>query len=330
MDTPNERLLKAAKSGNTARIAGAIAAGADINARTPDGGMTALMIAADQGHRKAVGRLISHGADINAADNAGKTALHHGLFYEDILDDLVSRGADKEAADKYGRTPLLEATRLEYLVAGERLCAHGANANAVDIDGNSALHFAAEVDGGSETDILLAHGADPLAVNKAGAMPINLATPTSGCGEALAEATREAGWPVGHRAKPPRGEGLQGKLDRRFLEAVAAGELTEAASMLEHGADINAVDPISGQTALAAALSSGARQGEFSARWLAERGAAETPAASPEEAATTAAAEEPARPMDGRTHIPKDPAWLMERQSRSNADADDDCSSSAA
>jgi uncharacterized protein len=69
-------LLAAAKAKDTPRLAAALDAGADVNAR--DGqGRTALMLAAEAEAFGACRELLWAGADANATDKAGHTALQH-------------------------------------------------------------------------------------------------------------------------------------------------------------------------------------------------------------------------------------------------------------
>src|SRR3990167_9333088 len=71
---PKEDLFRAARTGNSAGVEAAIAAGVDIN--TIDGwGFTALMRAAKDGHIDTVRLLVDRGANIDYVNQIGQTAL---------------------------------------------------------------------------------------------------------------------------------------------------------------------------------------------------------------------------------------------------------------
>lgn len=65
--TRNEALFEAARTGDTARIAAALDAGAQVNGKARYE-MTALMFAAGAGHLDAVKLLVARGADVNVQD----------------------------------------------------------------------------------------------------------------------------------------------------------------------------------------------------------------------------------------------------------------------
>ena len=75
-------------------------------------GCTPLHVAAHQGHAYAVSRLArAHGCEINAADEKGRTAMHHaaGLGHNAVVMELWARSntASLEAIDHIGATGLL-------------------------------------------------------------------------------------------------------------------------------------------------------------------------------------------------------------------------------
>lgn len=72
-------------------------------------GCTPLHVAAHQGHAYAVSRLArAHGCEINAADEKGRTAMHHaaGLGHNAVVMELWARSntASLEAVDHIGAT----------------------------------------------------------------------------------------------------------------------------------------------------------------------------------------------------------------------------------
>lgn len=83
----NESLWEAARTGDTARIATALAQGADVNAKSRYE-MTALIFAADSGKLDAVKLLVARGADVNAQDT----------FYRARAADMASANGHTDVA----------------------------------------------------------------------------------------------------------------------------------------------------------------------------------------------------------------------------------------
>ena len=141
-------LQRAAPGGDTERVAGALAAGADPHATplTKSGnGEIALMLiqAGADPCREFLGQvdspevarvLVAHGADVHARLGDGRTALHGALAQlkdfamdPEVANIFVDAGADPLAVDNQGRTPLAlhsnsshaKAETLEVLRAAE-------------------------------------------------------------------------------------------------------------------------------------------------------------------------------------------------------------------
>jgi hypothetical protein len=96
----NESLWEAARAGDTTRIAAALAAGADINAKSRYD-VTPLIFAAGNGRLDAVKLLLSRGADVNAQDTfyrarAADMAMSNG--HTDVAIFLVQNGSDADSA----------------------------------------------------------------------------------------------------------------------------------------------------------------------------------------------------------------------------------------
>jgi hypothetical protein len=96
--TANEALWDAARAGDTARIATALAQGADVNAKSRYD-VTALFFAASSGRLEAVKLLVSRGADVNAEDTfyharAADMALTNG--HADVAVFLLQSGANAD------------------------------------------------------------------------------------------------------------------------------------------------------------------------------------------------------------------------------------------
>jgi ankyrin repeat protein len=100
-------LLRAAADGNVFKVDKLLSAGANVNARTPDGA-TALMGAVYYGYPQTSRLLMERGADVNATTDDGVTALHYAAQqgHSDIARDLLQKGADPDAVSAAGNTPL--------------------------------------------------------------------------------------------------------------------------------------------------------------------------------------------------------------------------------
>ena len=90
-------LLFAMRVGDLASAKLLLAAGADVNDRTPRG-TSALVVAAHSGHGELAAFLLEEGADPNAADS-GYAALHAAILYKDaeLVAALLSAGANPNA-----------------------------------------------------------------------------------------------------------------------------------------------------------------------------------------------------------------------------------------
>ena len=92
--------------GDTRTLKARIDQGADINALLPEGGMTALAIAADFGQNDAVKMLLKAGADPDARNENQSTPSLGAAFFgrPDCLKTLLDAGADPNLADENGTT----------------------------------------------------------------------------------------------------------------------------------------------------------------------------------------------------------------------------------
>ncbi|MDE2711193.1 MAG: ankyrin repeat domain-containing protein [Acidobacteriota bacterium] len=131
-DTPDARLLAAARDGHVEVVRSLLKAGADVNAARGDG-LTALHLAAEGGHQAVAEALVGAGATIDAGTRIG------------------------------GYTPLQMAARGGHGAVALHLLEAGADPNARTTNtGVTALHLAAgATGGGSAVTALLDHGADP-------------------------------------------------------------------------------------------------------------------------------------------------------------------------
>lgn len=100
-------LVEAVQRGAAETVAALIDAGADINARTPNG-RTPLMFAAVTGNVRIVEMLLKSGADVNAQALDGSTALIKACLWghADTVEQLLAYGADRELESDDGWTPV--------------------------------------------------------------------------------------------------------------------------------------------------------------------------------------------------------------------------------
>ena len=106
-------------------------AGANPNASLP-AGETVLMTCARAGSADAVGSLLSYGADVNAKEpEKGQTALMWAVAqkHPEVTQALIERGADIHVRSKAGFTPLLFAARGGDVGTARVLLAAGADVN---------------------------------------------------------------------------------------------------------------------------------------------------------------------------------------------------------
>ena len=220
-----------------------MAAESNVGSLKGPGGSTPLMFAVLYGDSASVKQLLDGGADPNVKNEAGATALMWAVNDLDKTRLLVDKGADVNARSEDRRTPLLIASGL--LGAAPvvtLLLEHGADVNvkAPSLGGDTMpLIQAAAIGDEAQFRLLIDHGAD---VNKAGPPVLGLAMRAQcmACVELALKAMNPALLtPTIVIGGPPLGPALA----TPFL--------------LEHGADINARDPL-GRTLLMLAAASDA------------------------------------------------------------------------
>jgi len=190
--------LAAAISAKRGRIVTALlGAGADPELRLPDGGLTALMLAAAYGLPDIAGQLLASGANVHSADEQQRTALHcaalHGFSTNDgprllaLFDILLNAGADPNKAAAGGLTPLLlllggqlkstgTCHEAVVLAALDRLLAGKAKVHVTcERHGLGPLHLAALNGLPKVVQRLLRAGADPNACDAQGRRPRQIA-----------------------------------------------------------------------------------------------------------------------------------------------------------
>ena len=141
--TPDGRtpLMLAAEFGRPASIAALANANAALDARDQTGKM-ALMFAASAGRADNAQALLAAGASVNAADESGATAIAltaSSRADASVLRILLDAGADPDAADGAGVTPLMRAAEAGQPDKVLSLLNAGASPKARSADGRSAL-----------------------------------------------------------------------------------------------------------------------------------------------------------------------------------------------
>jgi ankyrin repeat protein len=150
-------LMLAARVGSVAAVRALLGRGADVDARDPLRGQTALMWAVAQGHVDVVKTLIEAGASISARSRTSRLVVNRGGAISSNNEESPSTGE----VEKGGSTPLLFATRVGSIESAKLLLDAGADVNDTAPDGNSALVIAAHSGHGILAKLLLDRGANP-------------------------------------------------------------------------------------------------------------------------------------------------------------------------
>ena len=160
--TPDRRVVDAAKSGNGGAVVSLLQQKADVNAAEPDG-TTAISWAVRQDDVEMVDRLIKAGANVKAANRYGVTPLYLAALNgnPDVVVKLLKAGAGANDAVTEGETALMTASRSGHLTAVKVLLEGGATVDARENwRGQTALMWAAAEGHPDVIKELAAHGAD--------------------------------------------------------------------------------------------------------------------------------------------------------------------------
>ncbi|HEY5910392.1 MAG TPA: ankyrin repeat domain-containing protein [Verrucomicrobiae bacterium] len=273
----------AAEKGFRSVVEALLERGANVNAKAAD--VTPLHLAVGNGFRAVAESLLAKGADPNvsapyvrvARENKSGTPLHLAVGRGDLpmAELLVTHEANPNITDRSGATALDLAANAGNSAMAEFLLAHGAKVDAKNEDSNvngwTALHYAVMADQNAVVNVLLKHKADPNApiqtgfsVNRprwngpgqptpaAGSTPVMLAA-TKGylsIVESLLAAKADP------NVKSANGDSAVGNV-MTYIQPPERAKIL--ASLLEHGADPNARDPL-GRTALMVAAESRDKQ----------------------------------------------------------------------
>jgi ankyrin repeat protein len=140
-----ESLAELVELGQREAALRALADGAEVDARGPDGA-TALIWAAHHGDRELVAELLERGANPDAVNDYGAAPLAVAAVEADpvIIGALLEAGADVESANAEGQTALMVVARTGRVDAARLLIQHGARVNAHEsFGGQTALMWAA-------------------------------------------------------------------------------------------------------------------------------------------------------------------------------------------
>jgi hypothetical protein len=124
-------LHSAIAKGDYANALKMIEQGADVEAKDPGVGASALHYAAmkGKGALPMVGVLLQRGADVNSRTRSGTTPLHTAVLYNhyETAELLIEKGADVNAKSASGVTPIELARAAKYRHFVELLRGRGAN-----------------------------------------------------------------------------------------------------------------------------------------------------------------------------------------------------------
>ncbi len=246
----------------------------EADAPPPNPKAVAMVEALRTGDMAAFNKLIAEDKKLlNARGPEGSTPFMYAVFYTSaaVLEELLKKGADPNKSNDAGATALIWAAG--DLEKARVLVNHGANVNARSADLRTPLMMAARRPGNSATvKFLLDHGANPNPNNRPdveGAPLIDAANAGDPASMELLLAkgaeTKRSGQDLlenamfVHCAKCLQ-LAVSKNLDKQAYTAALAntaaiGDVNAVRIMLDHGADVNAFDPL-GRTPLMYAVAS--------------------------------------------------------------------------
>ena len=227
---------------------------ADEQRRTP------LIEAAILGDIELVTRLLDGGVDLNIQDEDKWSALHYVALEgkEEIAKLLIEKKANVMLRDKWGAPALHRAAGNGHLAIVELLLNYGADINAKDVLGATALHQAAAIQE-PVLRLLLARGADPSIATSMGETALHSAVNANNLSivRALLDAGSDTSTQDNDQATAlfrsvnkgfyqiarellERGAAANARSSNVLQEAIAKGEISLVALMIDKGASVNA------------------------------------------------------------------------------------------
>lgn len=139
-------LMDAASRGRVGIVKRLLAAGAQVDFKVIDQGITALMMAAISGHVNIVEILVGHGANVDAINKVRKSPLIFASEkgHVDVIRFLLGKKARAtvDLADTYGNTALAHAVARQHAEVAAILLCHGADPHRTNKTGDSAVALA--------------------------------------------------------------------------------------------------------------------------------------------------------------------------------------------
>jgi hypothetical protein len=122
-----QNLQSAIAKGDYTTAVKMIEQGADVEAKDPGAGASALHYAVMKGEMPLVSLLLQRGADVNSRTKSGTTPLHTAVLYKhtEIAEYLIEKGADINARSASGATPLGLAIAANYNTVEQMLRRRG-------------------------------------------------------------------------------------------------------------------------------------------------------------------------------------------------------------
>ncbi len=245
-----------------------------------DTGTTLLMYAALVGNPEIIRLLVDHGAQVNASNRSGATALMWAVSRAENVKALLARGADANARARNGWSALIAATRYGKVDAMKILLAAGADTSSAQIrrelfaasffsknpnvrevlSGAGVVATSSDEITGTVLDWtrhdvatlskLLTFGVPP---NEELSMPtVSLPTFFMAARDGQIDAMRA----FVDKGVDPAQKGARGWTPLMFAASAQGANIGSLKFLLNHGADINAIDD-DGRTALDWALTRG-------------------------------------------------------------------------
>jgi ankyrin repeat protein len=219
-DPPTMRLVEALRNGDRPTVRRIVAGQPQLANLKGPGGTTPLMYAAFYGDRTAVRLLLDAGADPDGRNDAGATALMWAVSDAETTRLLLDYGADANARSELGQTALsIAAGRFGSASVIKLLLEYGADPSASQP--GAALQGAASAGDSEVFQLLAEHGAD---LKSAGARGLMLAI--------RAHCARCAELLIATVSRPD--------LDSALGALAPFGDARALATLLDHGADVNA------------------------------------------------------------------------------------------